>query len=294
MAVAEFARNKKPNPTLVAFVVLLHGMAVAAPFFYDPLSVILCVVMTLATLQFGLALGYHRLLSHNSFGTSRFVRGVMATLGTLAAQTGPLSWAATHRYHHSKADTEHDPHSPTIGFSWAHLVWTFFDHPHLKKEGVVERLASDLAKDRYLLFLERNFRSVNVGVFLITVGAATAWRGPEFGVSIACWLFGVRIVALWHLVFMTNSVAHKFGYRNYDVPDDSRNVWWLAILLLGDGWHNNHHAYPRAAKLGHRWFEFDISYVMLRVMKLFGLVWDLVERKSRGSSHAYGAIKGRG
>ena len=276
---------KRLNVSRVATAIVVHLVAMTAPFVYSWWGLMFFVLSTFVILQFGLTLGYHRLLSHRSYQTHPVVRRIFATLGCLSAQAGPISWAATHRFHHRHADGDQDPHSPKQGLAWAHMIWVFYHHPELRKASFI--LAGDLSSDPFLCFLERHRSCVNgvfaLGVFGLGIIIIDGWVG---GVSLLVWGVCLRVVVLWHLTFLVNSAAHTWGYRNYRTPDQSRNLWWLALLLLGDGWHNNHHADPRAAAHGHRWFELDITYAMIAIMAKLGLVWSVrpVSRQMIGRS----------
>jgi stearoyl-CoA desaturase (delta-9 desaturase) len=257
-----------------------HLLAALAPFMYGRLELVAFAATTYVTLQFGLVLGYHRVLSHRSLATYPWLRRCLGLLGTLAVQTGPISWVANHRLHHQIADQELDPHTPTQGLVWAHLFWAFFDHPRLSDPEERNRFVPDLESDGFLRFCEEYFVFINVvvtaGVFLVGVGIGGISRGTSFVV----WVVGLRTVCLWHITFLTNSVGHKFGYRNFETPDDSRNVWFLGVLALGDGWHNNHHAFPACAAHGRRWFEFDVTYRLVRMLERGGLVWSVKHPKA--------------
>jgi stearoyl-CoA desaturase (delta-9 desaturase) len=210
--------------------------------------------------------GYHRYFAHRAFKTSRVFQFLLALGAQSAAQKGVLWWASHHRWHHKYSDTEKDIHSPgRRGFWYAHIgwivsgAWTETDFSQVP----------DLAKYPELRFLNRQ------GVQLLpTVGLALAflWIG---GVHALVWGFFVSTVLLWHGSFSINSLSHLFGSRRYATGDDSRNNWLLAILTTGEGWHNNHHHYQSAANQGFRWWEIDVTYYLLRLLALFGLVWDI-------------------
>ena len=216
--------------------------------------------------MFVVTAGYHRYFAHRAFKTSRVFQFLLALGAQSAAQKGVLWWASHHRWHHKYSDTEKDIHSPgRRGFWYAHIgwivsgAWTETDFSQVP----------DLAKYPELRFL--NHKGVQL---LPTVGLALAflWIG---GVHALVWGFFVSTVLLWHGSFSINSLSHLFGSRRYATGDDSRNNWLLAILTTGEGWHNNHHHYQSAANQGFRWWEIDVTYYLLRLLALFGLVWDL-------------------
>ncbi|MCA9806661.1 MAG: fatty acid desaturase [Cyanobacteria bacterium HKST-UBA06] len=233
-------------------------------------------VMTYLTMCLGISMGFHRLHTHKSFKTSRGLTVLLALLGTLAIQGGPIRWVATHRLHHKTADQRSaDPHSPKDGFWWAHAGWTVFMHPEL----TADRLgcyASDLIQDPVFRYLEENYAWLYTASLLMLGLGGFVYDGWPTAVSWVIWGGFVRTVYVWHITWLVNSATHRFGYTNYQCLDDSRNLWWLALLTSGEGWHNNHHAHPRAAKMGHRWFEFDLTYITLRIFQRLGLVKALI------------------
>jgi stearoyl-CoA desaturase (delta-9 desaturase) len=220
---------------------------------------------------------YHRYFSHRAFRTSRAVQFLFAVLGASAVQRGPLWWAAQHRHHHAHADGPLDPHSARRhGFLWSHLGW------FLTRENFRTRLerVPDLARYPELRFLDRYDALVPLllAALLFVAGEWLAWAAPGLGTDgwqLVVWGFAISTVALYHVTFTINSLAHRFGWRRYATRDDSRNNFWLALLTFGEGWHNNHHHYPASARQGFRWWEIDIAYYFLRLLALTGLIWDL-------------------
>jgi sn-2 palmitoyl-lipid 9-desaturase len=265
----------QPSIFKVTIALLWHILAAFAPITYRRLEFSLFIFTTYIILQFGLVLGYHRLLSHHCFATHVWLKRSLSCLGALAMQDGPISWVAIHRIHHRIAEQAFDPHSPKHGLLWAHFFWTFFEHPRLSQSAERALIAHDLHGDAFIRFCEERFVLLNAavmaGVFLIGLGVGGLSRGFSFLV----WIIGVRTVCLWHITFLTNSVGHALGYRNFDTPDDSRNVWLLGVLALGDGWHNNHHAFPTCAAHGRRWFEIDLTYRLIVIFERLGLAWNV-------------------
>jgi stearoyl-CoA desaturase (delta-9 desaturase) len=214
--------------------------------------------------MFGVTAGYHRYFSHRSYKTSRPFQFVLALLGTLAVQKGVLWWSANHRVHHKYSDQEGDIHSPVQrGFWWAHVGWIL--GPDYEATDL-DRIP-DMAKYPELRWLNEHYLvpPVALAVVLYLVG------GPTWLV----WGFFVSTTVLWHATFTINSLAHVWGTRRYDTTDASRNNLWLALLTMGEGWHNNHHRYMNSARQGFFWWEIDLSYYVLRVLSWCGLVWDL-------------------
>jgi len=220
---------------------------------------------------------YHRYFSHRAFRTSRAVQFLFAVLGASAVQRGPLWWAAQHRHHHAHADGPLDPHSARRhGFLWSHLGW------FLTRENFRTRLerVPDLARYPELRFLDRYDALVPLllAALLFVAGEWLAWAAPGLGTNgwqLVVWGFAISTVALYHVTFTINSLAHRLGWRRYATRDDSRNNFWLALLTFGEGWHNNHHHYPASARQGFRWWEIDIAYYFLRLLALTGLIWNL-------------------
>lgn len=220
---------------------------------------------------------YHRYFSHRAFRTSRPLQFLFAALGASSVQRGPLWWAAHHRSHHRHSDTELDPHSPVRhGFLWSHMGWFLTARGFRTDHAAV----ADLARFPELRWLDRY--DVLVPVLLATAlflgGGWLETHAPSLrtnGPQLLVWGFFVSTVVLFHATVTINSLAHRFGRRRYATRDHSRNNWLLALITFGEGWHNNHHHYPGAARQGFYWWELDLTWYLLRAMALFGLVWDL-------------------
>jgi len=220
---------------------------------------------------------YHRYFSHRTFRTSRWAQFAFAIVGNTAVQRGALWWASVHRHHHKHADTEHDVHSPGIrGFWWAHIGWMTSSKNFPTNYSVVR----DLAKYPELVFLNR-FDLIVPALFaaaLYGIGESLRVAAPGLGTSgaqIVVWGFFVSTVVLLHGTLFINSLAHAFGSRRFATRDDSRNNLILAVLTLGEGWHNNHHRFMSAARQGFYWWEFDPTYYVLTALSWTGLIWDL-------------------
>jgi stearoyl-CoA desaturase (delta-9 desaturase) len=220
---------------------------------------------------------YHRYFSHRAFKTSRGMQFIFALLGASAIQRGPLWWAGHHRLHHAHSDQEPDQHSPRLkGFWWSHNGW-FLSRQNFATP--VERV-SDFARYPELRFLDRF--DVLVPLLLMAalylLGEALAIIAPELGTNgpqMVIWGFVISTVVLYHVTFTINSLAHRYGKRDFPTRDDSRNNLLLAIVTFGEGWHNNHHYYPGSARQGFRWWQIDITYYLLRLLAWTGLIWDL-------------------
>jgi len=245
-------------------IVLIHVGTVVALCGRTSRGVIALAVAFYVVRMFGITAGYHRYFAHRAFKTSRWFQFVLALLGTTASQKGPLWWAAAHRDHHRYSDTVRDVHSPIQhGFWHAHMGWWFGRK--------YEELDSDKIKDfaRYpeLRFLDRWY---HLGVFgcMAAAAAIAGWDG-------FLWGYVVSTCALMHGTFAINSLAHVYGSRRYATTDTSRNNLWLAIVTLGEGWHNNHHHYMSSANQGFFWWELDLSYYVLRLLSWLGVVWEV-------------------
>jgi len=213
---------------------------------------------------FAIGAGYHRYFAHRAFRTSRFFQFGLAVLSLTSAQRGILWWAAKHRRHHLHADTDADLHSPVqSGFLYAHVGWVFVS----RNDATDYELVRDLARYKELLWLDRH-SYLPLAALAVLTWLIAGWPGLIIGF---CW----STVAVWHVTFSINSLAHLIGRRRYVTPDQSRNNWLLALLTMGEGWHNNHHAYQASARQGFRWWEYDPTYYMLCILSWFGLVWDL-------------------
>ncbi|NKI34431.1 acyl-CoA desaturase [Wenzhouxiangella sp. XN79A] len=241
----------------------------------SPIAVAVCIASYLVRM-FAITAFYHRYFAHRAFRTSRPVQFLFALIGASSTQRGPLWWAAHHRRHHKHSDRKGDPHTPRKGLFWSHMGW-FMSRRHFATEW--EQIP-DLAKYPELRWLDR-FDLVVPVLFAVALFGLGAWlerAAPGLGTSggqMLVWGYFISTVVLIHVTLTINSLAHKFGRRRYDTRDDSRNNVWLALLTLGEGWHNNHHHFPGAARQGFYWWELDISYLTLKVMSWFGLVSDL-------------------
>jgi stearoyl-CoA desaturase (delta-9 desaturase) len=254
----------------------IHLGALAAPLWFTWKSALMSVVLIWVCGCLGVCLGYHRLLTHGSFKTFRPVRWFFAWLGSMAGEGPPITWVVNHRKHHQYSDQEGDPHSPKDGGLWSHMLWFFPRVPQAEWSRLKARYAPDLLKDPVMRFINGGFLfwHLATGAAFLAVG----WTVWDLRTGISLLLFGmfVRLVCVYHITWLVNSATHIWGYRNYVTTDNSRNLWWVGLLAFGEGWHNNHHAYQRSARHGHRWWEFDMTYLVIRGMERLGLAWDVV------------------
>ncbi|NET37252.1 MAG: acyl-CoA desaturase [Cyanothece sp. SIO1E1] len=254
-------------------VILIHFLCIFSIFYVTRNSILISIIMFILSGGFGINIGYHRFLSHRSFKTSRVMQFILGLLGVLAMQCGPITWVGLHRLHHRETDQELDPHSPRVSLLWAHFLWTFFPHPMASTYEDRSRYAKDLVCFPELVFLEKNFLIINIGFLAILLASGYLLDGWHEAISYFTCAGCLRILLIWHLTFIVNSVNHKWGYRNYDTSDDSKNNLMISLLVFfGEGWHNNHHAEPRSAMHGHRWFEFDLAYYLILILQKLNLV----------------------
>ena len=246
------------------FIVGVHLGALAAFFTFSWQALALCVVFHWITGGVGVTLCYHRLLTHRSFKTPKIIEYFLSFIGTLAGQGGPISWVVAHRLHHAYSDeSTKDPHSPKDGFFWSHMIWCMTRNPMLENEEVRQKIAPDLANDPIMRFLNNTHI---LSTFLLS-GIFYLWGGWSFVV----WGVLLRLVLVYHSTWLVNSAAHVWGYKTYASKDDSTNLWWVALITYGEGWHNNHHAFQTSAKHGLKWWEFDTTYWMIKTLEFFKL-----------------------
>ena len=262
-------------PRVVPFL-LLHVACLAVIWVgWSPFAVAWAVALYLVRM-FAITAFYHRYFSHRAFKTGRVAQFVFAVLGNSSVQRGPLWWAAHHREHHLNADTPADTHSPTLhGFWWSHMGW-FLTRQNFRTR--VERVR-DLARFPELRWIDRFDVLVPLaGLGLVwLLGAALERWAPGLdtsGAQLVVWSL-ISTVVLLHATFTINSLAHVFGSRRYATSDTSRNNFLLALITLGEGWHNNHHHYQSSARQGFRWWELDLSWYGLLLLERLGIVWDL-------------------
>lgn len=259
----------RPKWTVIVALAAVHGLAGMALLRGTPPgeAVVAWAGLAVATQLFGVSLGFHRLLAHRSFQTHRPMRIVLAVLGSLAMQGGPIWWVSMHRLHHRHPDTEQDLHSPRRGLLWAHAGWLLVQRPGFHGASDYAPWAGSVGKEAMMRWLDRWELALQAALWagLYAVGGWTCllWGGP------------IRLVCTWHATWLVSSAAHRWGTRRYETCDDARNCWWVALLTFGEGWHNNHHYAPYSARHGHTSWELDLGWLALRAMRRVGLVWGL-------------------
>jgi stearoyl-CoA desaturase (delta-9 desaturase) len=266
--------SKQPlalNWTTVAFFGAIHALALLAPWFFSWSALLVMIFFHWLFGSIGICLGYHRLLTHRSFQVPNWLSYVITTIGALALQGGPIFWVATHRMHHAYTeDEDKDPYSARRGFWWSHMLWLFYQSEEFFNYSCYKRFAPDLDSDHYYRWLNRNYLLLQIPFGLLLYGLG-GWDFVIYGLFL-------RSVLLWHSTWLINSASHLRGYRNFEVDDGSRNLWWAALLTYGEGWHNNHHAHPNVASSGQRWWEIDVTMWAIQALNTFGLAKKVVSK----------------
>jgi fatty-acid desaturase len=258
--------NHGPRWSTGIALLAVHLGAIPAffPAFFSWQAAAAAVVLTYLTGAVGVTLCYHRTLTHRSLRMIAPLEYLSAIFGTLAFQGSPIDWVATHRIHHAHSDRKGDPHSIRSGFSWAHVLWLFRTNPNMPSEELVARYTPDLYPNRFyraLRFLHIPMQ-IALAVLLFALGG---WPWVIWGIF-------ARLVFTYHATWLVNSAAHFTGYRTYRTGDRSMNSWWVALLSWGEGWHNNHHAFPFSARHGMKWFEFDLTWWNIKLLRALRLV----------------------
>lgn len=262
MTIASSTTKGPLNWLHITFFVGLHFGILLAPFpgFFSWKALGVALLLYWVTGGLGITLGFHRLITHRSFQTPKWLEYFLAFCGTLACQGGPIAWVGMHRIHHLHSDQELDPHDSNKGFFWSHIGWMFYHSPRFDD---VPRFTKDIKDDPFYIFLEKNMLLIQIalGGVLLAIG----------GWSFVVWGIFVRLIFVWHCTWFVNSATHKFGYKTYDAGDHSTNCWWVALLTYGEGWHNNHHAFQYSARHGLQWWEIDLTWMTIQVLQFLGL-----------------------
>lgn len=283
---SDYRREDQPSPQslpekvnwerTIAFIFLHLGCLGVIWVGVSPLVVVVAALLYIVRM-FAITGFYHRYFSHRTFKTSRFGQFLFAVIGNTSMQRGPLWWAATHRHHHKHSDEEEDAHSPSVkGFWWSHIGWLTC----ARNFPTAYESIPDLKKFPELVFLNRFDQVVPIayGLVMLAIGWLLETFAPSLGTTMAqffVWTFFVSTVVLLHGTLFINSVAHVWGKKTYQTGDDSRNSFLLALITLGEGWHNNHHRYPHSTRQGFRWWQIDPTYWGLKALSWTGLIWDL-------------------
>jgi fatty-acid desaturase len=242
---------------------LFHFGALAALFMFNWRLLVAGIFLYWLATGLGISMGYHRLLTHRSYKIPLPLEYFFAVCGTLTLEGGPISWVATHRIHHQNSDRPGDPHSPRDGGWWAHAGWLLSGEANHSNTRKMSKYAPDLAKHRFYVWLN-NYHWVPMVVLAILLYAIA-------GFPLVLWGICLRVVFGLHTTWLVNSATHMWGSRRFATHDDSRNNWWVAWLTFGEGWHNNHHAHPSSARHGLAWYEFDPSWIQIKLLKVFNI-----------------------
>ena len=257
------ASSTRINWNTLIFMLLFHAGAVAAIFFWSWGALLVTVFLWWVSGSLGIGMGYHRLLTHRGYRVPKPVEYVLALCGTLALEGSPAHWVVTHRIHHAHADTAGDPHTPRDGGWWAHVGWILVGTAQQHDRATLERYAPDLMRDGF-------YRRLLNWWFLPLVFTGVA-LGVAGGAGWVMWGIFLRVTLGLHATWLVNSATHMWGTQRFRTRDDSRNNWWVALVTFGEGWHNNHHAHPRSARHGLRWYEIDVNWWGIRALQLVGV-----------------------
>ena len=265
-----FTPKLKFSKGMVWYFAIFHALALLAffPFAFSWSAVVVMLVLNWMTASLGICLGFHRYLTHRSLDLPKWLGYFFVLLGSLALENGPIKWVGQHRMHHANSDTDQDPHSARKGFWWAHWGWMLHRHPEFDNPFRIKSYTKDLQDDAFYVFLEKHFISVQVafGLILFAIG----------GIPWVIWGIFLRVVLVYHQTWLVNSAAHTFGYKNVKLKNDlSTNCWWVGLLAFGEGWHNNHHAFPKSARHGLRPWEVDMTWWTISVLKTLGLATNI-------------------
>jgi fatty-acid desaturase len=261
-------KNLKPHWGNISGILFVHVMSIVALFYFNWNAFWVFVFLFFTISPLGVTLTYHRLLSHRAFKVPQWFEYTLATIGALTGQGPMLLWVAEHRLHHKFSDTPRDPHSSRDGgFWWAHMTHLFYHKDFEDDPKQWMKYVPDLSKHKYYHFLSK----YNTVIALTLLPILYALGGIPF----VMWGMFVRITFMLHVTWFVNSATHKFGYRNFNTKDDSTNIWWVAVLGAGEGWHNNHHAEQACAAHGRMWWEFDLTWQIIKFLGFVGLATNI-------------------
>jgi sn-1 stearoyl-lipid 9-desaturase len=263
----DIARDKTFSQPIVwltsSFMLAFHVGAVAALFFFSWKAFLLAMLLWWIAGGLGIGMGYHRLLTHRGYKTPKWIEYCLTICGTLALEGGPIFWVATHRKHHQNTDREGDPHSPHDGGFWSHMGWILTGQTMHNNANELLPYVPDLRRDRFHSWISR-WHWVPITALGGVVFAFGGWRYLLWGIFF-------RTVLGLHSTWLVNSATHMWGRRRFATRDNSRNSLWVALLTFGEGWHNNHHAFPQSARHGMAWYEFDPNWYGIVMLRMLGL-----------------------
>lgn len=246
----------------VVLLTTFHVLAIPVLFTFSWQNLAALLIGNWIVGSLGVGLGWHRLLTHRSFTAPKWLEYTLVTLGTLSMQNSPDRWVATHRIHHQFTETDNDPHSSRPGFWWAQMGWILWGTAQDHDDATMKRYVPDLLKDKGLVLISR-FYLVPIVISAFILFAIGGW-------SMVAWGVAGRVVFGWHTTWFVNSLSHLYGSRPHKTDDDSTNNWFVALLTFGEGWHNNHHAFPSSARHGFKWYQFDLNWITIRLFEKLG------------------------
>jgi stearoyl-CoA desaturase (delta-9 desaturase) len=267
-------------PVTTIFMVIFHAGAIAALFMFSWKALALAVAFWWIAGSLGIGMGYHRLLTHRGYKTPKWMEYFLTTCGTLALEGGPIAWVATHRLHHQNTDKDGDPHSPRDGGFWAHMGWIITGKAMHNKAAELQAYVPDLRRDKFHVWISE-WHWVPLTALALIILAIGGWKYVMWGIFF-------RTVIGLHATWLVNSATHMWGSQRFHTGDDSTNSFWVAMLTFGEGWHNNHHALPQSARHGVAWYEIDVNWWGISVLRRLGLAWDVkrLTLKPAGESSA--------
>jgi len=260
------AQVEKPRLQIenIFWISLVHFVAIfIAPFYFTWDALVVCLVVLFTVSPIGVTMTYHRLLSHRAFEVPKWLEYTLAVFGTLSAQGPILLWIAEHRLHHRYSDHDDDPHDSRKGFWFAHMTHLFRHKEFEDREELWMKYVPEFASQPFYRFLNK----YSILIALTLPIGLYIWGGLPY----LLWGGFVRVALMLHITWFVNSATHLWGYRNYKTDDNSRNIWWVAMLAAGEGWHNNHHYEMQSAAHGHKWWEFDFTWLLIRGLEMLGL-----------------------
>jgi stearoyl-CoA desaturase (delta-9 desaturase) len=259
----EFPDHQKLNWPTTLVLVLIHLGALAACFLFSWRDLALTAFLLWFCTGLGISMGYHRLHTHRSYQVPLWLEYMFAVCGAMTFEGGPIFWVATHRIHHQKSDMPGDPHSPRDGAWWAHVGWILLGEAKHNNTRLMSKYAPDLARHRFYVWLNDYHWLPNVLLALLLLALG--------GLPMMLWGICLRVTVGLHATWLVNSATHMWGSRRFTTRDDSRNNLWVALITFGEGWHNNHHAHPTSARHGLAWWELDLSWLQIKLLKLVGI-----------------------
>lgn len=251
------------------FIIGVHIAAIPALFYFSWEGVLTMLLLNFLTGCIGVTFGMHRLFSHRTFKVVKPVEWIAGLCASLSFQGTIADWVAHHRMHHAGSDTDEDPHNANEGFFYCHVGWLFYKNPKFDDPQKLKAFARDIYRDPVLTFMSSKAFMIGAQIALAAILYALG------GIGLVFWGIFARIVFTYHSTWLVNSACHAWGYRNFEVGDRATNNWIVAFLAWGEGWHNNHHAYGDSVKSGFRFWEIDVTYIIIRMLKALGLAYDL-------------------